>query len=188
MIQDIEGVTRMVEDVAFADDLISITGSLVELQRKADIISGWCLMTGLKVAAKKLRTFGIQWGVKKEEKMSLWLTEDINSRTEVEVKAEGIMTHLGVVWNMDTHNRKQWEDVKLVIERMGEVIMRGRGRMRDKITVLNYCLRATILYRMQHCTWDIDKYKALDKVINRLARKVTKNMSGFPGEPDQCGY
>ena len=100
------------EDVAFADDLVSITGSIKELQEKADIISGWCLLTGIKIAVKKLRTFGIQWGVKKNETNELFLTEGPGNRTRVEVKSDGIMTHLGIVWNMDTHNIKQWNDIK----------------------------------------------------------------------------
>jgi hypothetical protein len=156
--QDIEGCTRVVRDVAFADDLISVTGSMAELQKKADIISGWCLLTGIKVATSKLRTFGLQWGVRKEEKMEMWLTEGPGVRTRVEVKSEGIMTHLGIIWNMDTHNKKQWEDIKLVIERMGNIIMRGKGTNRDKVTVLNYCLRATVLYRMQYCAWGLEKF------------------------------
>jgi hypothetical protein len=181
-VQDDEGMTTMVKDVAFADDLVSVTGTIEELQNKADVISGWCLMTGIKIATKKLRTFGIQWGVKKSVERHIVLTEGPGIRTTVEVKEDGIMTHLGVVWNMDTHNKKQWEDVRLVIERMGEIIMRGKGRTREKVIVLNYCLKATVLYRMQYCTWDLGKYKELDKVMNRVAKKITKNMKSFPND------
>ncbi len=69
-VQDNEGFTTIVKDVAFADDLVSVTGTLEELQAKADTISGWCLLTGIKIATKKLRTFGIQWGWTKGKKTS----------------------------------------------------------------------------------------------------------------------
>ena len=61
--------------------------------------------------------------------------------------------------------------------------MKGKGRMRDKTTVLNYCLKATILYRMQYCTWDIEKFRSLDRTMDKLIRKITKNMPSFPGGP-----
>ena len=61
---------------------------------------------------------------------------------------------------------KLWKETKRVIERMGEVIMRGTGRMRDKITTINYCLNATVLYRMQYCTWSLEKYRKLDVALN----------------------
>ena len=109
------------------------------------------------------------------------LTESGGEKKEVEVKADGIMTHLGITWNMDMYGDKQWKETKKVIERMGEVILRGTGRMRDKITTINYCLKATVLYRMQHCTWGFEKYKKLDVALNKILRKITKNMTSYPG-------
>ena len=35
---------------------------------------------------------------------------------------------------------------------------------------------------MQYCTWDLGKYKELDRTFNQLLRIVTKNMKNFPGE------
>ena len=64
-----------VPDIAFADDLVSITATLAGLQMKADIISGWCMATGVKVAISKLRTFEISWGVDKKEKQTIELPE-----------------------------------------------------------------------------------------------------------------
>ncbi len=90
------------------------------------------------------------------------------------------MTHLGVIWNMDMHGRTQWDEIKKTIERIGEEITRGKGRMRDKVMVVNYCLKATVLYRLQHCTWSLGKYKELDRVLNAILRKVTKNMKELP--------
>ena len=111
--QDIDGRTTEVPDIAFADDLISITATLEGLQQKADIISGWCMATGVKVAVSKLRTFGIVWGVDKGEKQTIWLTESGGGKKEVEVKADGIMTHLWITWNMDIFLRKMTKLIKL---------------------------------------------------------------------------
>ena len=98
----------------------------------------------------------------------------------MEVKDDGIMTHLGVIWNMDMQGKQQWVSIKETIERIGNDILRGTGRMRDKVMVINYCLKATVLYSMQYCTWSLDQYKELDRALNKLLRKVTKNMKNFP--------
>ena len=133
---------------------------------------------------KKLRTFGKEWGVKKDEGKTKYIEILMkgNTKKKIEVKEDGIMTHLGVIWNMDMHGRTQWEEIKKTIERIGEEITRGKGRMRDKIMVVNYCLKATVLYRLQHCTWSLGKYKELDRVLNAILRKVTKNMKNYPAE------
>ena len=57
---------------------------------------------------------------------------------------------------------------------MGELIYRSSGRMRDKVTAINYCIKSTVLYRLQYCTWGIDKYKKLDVELNKVLRKITK--------------
>ena len=83
---------------------------------------------------------------------------------------------------MDMQGKKQWESIKETIERIGNDILRGTGRMRDKVMVINYCLKATVLYRMQYCTWSLGQYMELDRALNKLLRKVTKNMRNFPAE------
>ncbi len=180
--QDINGQTRLMKDVAFADDLISVTGTLKGLQEKAIVMSGWCLLTGVEVAIRKFRTFTMEWGVKRlEEEKYIEIIMKGKVRKRIEVKGEGIMTHLGVTWNMNLNGRKQWEEINETIKRIGEEVIRGKGRMRDKAMVVNYCLKATVLYRLQYCTWDIGNFKELDKAMNRMLRKVTKNMKNFPG-------
>ena len=151
-------------------------------------MSAWCLVSGVEIAISKLRTFGKEWGVKKREgEATIVLLLKGGEKKNVEVKDEGLMTHLGIIWNMDMNGNKQWESIKETILRMGEEILRGKGRMRDKVMVINYCLKSTVLYRMQYCTWDLEKYKELDRTLNQLLRKVTKNMKKFPGGTDQCG-
>ena len=54
--QNIDGRPKEVPDIAFADDLVSITATLEGLQDKADIISGWCMATGAKHATGVTRS------------------------------------------------------------------------------------------------------------------------------------
>jgi hypothetical protein len=136
----------------------------------------------VEIAVKKLRTFGIEWGVKKNiGQRVIHLAMGGGETRPVEVKEDGIMTHLGVVWNMDLEGTRQWTEIKDTIERIGEEIIRGKGRARDKAMVVNYCMKATVLYRLQYCTWELEKYKKLDACLNKILRKITRNMKNFPG-------
>ena len=45
-----------------ADDVFSVAASPEILQDKADVMSGWSLLSGVKINTKKLRTFGFSWG------------------------------------------------------------------------------------------------------------------------------
>ena len=92
------------------------------------------------------------------------------------------MTHLGVIRDMDMNGEKQWIAIKTTIERLREIISKSNSRKRDMILVINFCLKSTVLYRLQFCTWDQTRFEELDKSLNRLIREVKNNMRNFPGE------
>ena len=62
-IQDLAGQSHPVETIAFADDVLSIESTMEALQAKANLISAWCIFTGIEISYTKLRTFGVHWGV-----------------------------------------------------------------------------------------------------------------------------
>ncbi len=49
-------------EVAFADDLQTVAATAEELQNKADVVSGWCQLTSIKISHGKMRTYGVHWG------------------------------------------------------------------------------------------------------------------------------
>ena len=49
------GSIKFINHVAYADDLFTTAGSLAGLQQQADIVSLFCLIFGLQIAAAKLR-------------------------------------------------------------------------------------------------------------------------------------
>jgi hypothetical protein len=48
-------------DIAYADDLISLTSRLEGLQQKADVVCAFCLVFGLEIAVSKLRAYKVHW-------------------------------------------------------------------------------------------------------------------------------
>ena len=72
------------------------------------------------------------------------------------------------------------------MEDLGGRIARYKGRTRDKITALHYCLRSTLTYRLQFSNWGLDKYEELDGIYNRLVKTITKNRNTYPSIPINC--
>jgi hypothetical protein len=182
-VQDIESQASSCQDIAFADDLVSIVATPEILQSKADIMSSWCLLSNVKMNITKLRTFGILWGAVKGREDKHKIHGEGWTEIVVDINHDGFMTHLGVIWNMDTNNLKQIEYLNERLEEMGSRILRHRGRVGDKILALEYCLRADIVYRMQFCVWGLDAYEKLSTTYTRLVKKITRNLSGYPTVP-----
>ena len=185
-VQDLDGETHGCVDSAYADDLISMAATAAALQAKADIVSAWCLYTGLKISHGKLRTFGIKRGADQSPSPTLVIRGHDWTGTDVPICDNGVMTHLGVIWNMKSENTKQFESLKSKMEDLGGRIARYRGRTRDKITALHYCLRSTLTYRLQFSNWGLDKYEELDGIYSRLVKTITKNRVTYPTIPINC--
>ena len=174
-------------DVCYADDLISAEVSLMDLQEKADIVSGWCLIMGVKISHAKFRTFGMQWGTKRKVTGKLIIHTEGWTEVLVDVRSDGVLTHLSVVWNTDYNNKELWKTIVDRIEDLGWRIARTWVRPGDKIMAMNYCLKTDICYRMQFANWSLEKYRKIDLEYLKVVRRITKNMSGYPALPLMAG-
>ena len=178
---------HMVADICYADDLISAVCSLLDLQAKADIVSGWCLIMGVKISHAKFRTFGLDWGVKRKTSGNLIVHKEGWTEVLVDVRSDGVLTHLGMVWNTDLKNKELWGTITERLEDLGWRIARTWVRQGDKMLAMNYCLRADICYRLQFANWSLEKYKKLDEIYIRTVRRITKNMTSYPALPIMIG-
>jgi hypothetical protein len=179
-IQDMQGNTFPMNEVAFADDLQTVAATAEELQRKADVVSGWCQLTSIKISHGKMRTYGVHWGAHKGENPPLkihslgWIPE------EVEMKKDGTMKSLGVKIDMHLSNTIQLKECIDTIRSKGEEIRQVTARTRDKMLAIGYCLRTNVVYRTQHCSWHLEDYEEIEKEYINLVRKVAKLIPGFP--------
>ena len=124
-------------DVCYADDLVSAVASLMELQAKADVVSAWCIIMGVKISHAKFRTFGMDWGTKKKVEGKLIIHTEGWTEVLVDVKSDGVLTHLGMVWNTDMKNKELWNGIAAKIEDLGWRIARTWVRAGDKLMAMN---------------------------------------------------
>ena len=149
---DISCLATDCTDTAYADDLVSVCASPEALQDKADVMSAWCLLSGVKMNTSKLRTYGITWGPSENQTETLKIHGEDWEEICIAINHDGFMTQLGVLWDMDMNNNKQCEFLKERLEEIGARIIRFRGRVGDKLLALEYCLRSNVAYslRMGH--------------------------------------
>ncbi len=101
----------------------------------------------------------------------------------MDVRGEGILTHLGMIWNTDMNNKELWRRIVEKVQDLGWRIARTWVRPGDKMMAMNYCLKTNICYRLQFGIWDLKKCKKLDAIYLRIVRNITKNMKGYPALP-----
>ena len=122
--QDIVGFQYPTDDIA-ADDLLSACGTFKALQKKANIVSAFCIIFGLDIATAKLRTFHLRWerkprrccrggrdGNASETPDTLLVHTGRCQAQHVTLARDGVMKHvMGVHWDMryrghpQPHNR-----------------------------------------------------------------------------------
>jgi hypothetical protein len=94
-ILDLTDLSVEATDVAYADDVVSMTSSPEALQKKADIMSGWSLLSGVNINAKKLRTFGVSWGPNRYNCSHLKIHGEGWNQILVDINPDGLLTQLG---------------------------------------------------------------------------------------------
>ena len=173
-------MSHPMETIAFADDLLSIKSTVGALQEKADIISAWCVLTGIEISVKNLRTFGVHWGVWKKDNPLLVHTKGWTPM-EIKILGDGTLKHLVVKSDMDAHHNIQKAECKETIGKLGKTITGAISRSRDKCTAIGYCVPTNVGYRAQHCSWNVKEFDEVDVTFLRLVKRATLNMNSFPG-------
>ena len=61
LLPGLQGKLTFAHDPAYMNDLITLSATLELLQNKADIISAFCIIFGVDIAIKKLRSYVANW-------------------------------------------------------------------------------------------------------------------------------
>jgi len=170
----------VVGDIAYADDLISVEANPINLQRKADMVCAWSLLTGVSLSVEKFRSFGVCWGPDLGRSNLIKIHGAGWKAEEIELKGDGVLKHLGVKWDMYMGGESQIKDLKEYIAKVGSKVIRSRVRMSDKMTVLLRAIYPKLLYVLQYGNWGLGVYKDVEREISKVLVAITKNLKGFP--------
>jgi hypothetical protein len=180
---DRHGRLNETDDIAYVDDLISVQGDLQSLQKKADIVSGFCLWAGLTLATEKFRAFAVNWG---NEHINMGTHITIHGTgwvpMDVKMKTDGNLKHLGVLWDMDLGNETQRIQMEGYIKEALAYITARRASAKCKILAITKCVIPKLIYICKFMGWSLEQYEKLERMISSALRSTTKHLPGFPNE------
>ena len=179
--KDRGGSTKLVKDVAYADDLFSLQGTAQGIQNKADMMSAACLILGFELAMKKFRAFVLQWGNEYcVEAPTIQVHYGGWESMEIPLQRTGTFKHLGVVWSPDLGNEDHFRVIMEDVEGTCAYIMARQATMESKWMAIRVSLYARVAYAAKFMAWTLEQYDTITRKISETLRKITKNTRGFP--------
>jgi hypothetical protein len=179
---DLEGHMHTVKDMAFADDLMSPSRTLPGIQRKANIVSAFCLIFGLQMMPKKLRAFRMDFTALKNRRPEEELTVHLKDWEPhpIPIRTEGHCKYLGVLIDTQFNFQAEFDQLLLRIRRSLLVLGRKVASKQIKNTVLVLYTMAQARYGATLAALTPKQLSLLDREVSAYYRKVYKCRPGYP--------
>ena len=179
--QDHTGENKKTPDVAYADDIVSQQGTMESLQHKADLISAFNIIMNMEIATGKLRVLGVKWGNAHRDNIEKLLIHTAGwIASEIDVKPDGELKHLGIVWSMDLSNNSNFEAARLKLQKWCINVKRSRLSAASKKVALETSIFQKIIYCGRFSPWTEEQLRILDKLVENLLRSIFKCSYGSP--------
>ena len=169
-----------VQDTAFADDLFSISARREGLQLKADIVSAFASIFGIRIATTKLRTFAKCWGSDPSGwthgDYHLTIHNELWEPTEIPVlyatlrSIDSVFRYLGV--QIDSNNLYHHQH-RLLLKQIRETATMARHKHASPETIdmaLTTSLHRKISFPAKFMPWSLKKLRTLDPPLNDLLK------------------
>ena len=177
-------------ETAYADDLLSCARTQEALQRKADIVSTFCMVVGLQLSTTKLRRFvmahsGIddgdesvtivhRYGGRESVDGAIWDEDHIYSSDD------GVLEYLGGKYNMLGDPKATLADIKEIALTQCAEIGNTAATGLTKIACSNMTTYAKIRYKGKLAATTLAELIGIDKIFYEFHNKAIKNMPPFP--------
>ena len=169
-------------ETGYVDDLISTALDAAGIQRKADIVSAFCLITGISISMDKLRRVLHDW--KKQPSTSEvpdmfihtynWEPHAIKGTTE------GSTNYLGVAYDANMSGKTAFTTLMDTAKLQCGTVTHTRASDTTKLETVICSTYAKERYTAKLTNLTLKQYRQIDKVFNNFLRTTTKNLHGFP--------
>ena len=167
--------------MAYADDIVSMKAAMEALQDRADLISAFAILMNMEIAIPKLRVFGVEWGNPFRNNTNILKVHTMGwVCTDIPVKQDGELKHLGILWSMDLYNLMNLDSALSLIKKWSIAVRRSRLSAASKKTALESSIFQKIIYCGKFSPWSLDQLKTLDKAVESLLRSIFKCSYGAP--------
>ena len=180
-LSDIDGNLQPSAPIGYIDDLIHSTATAKGLQQVADVVSGFCLFFGMDLNTTKFRAYALNWGNPNCPEMATMTIHGHDwSPTVVNMKRDGTMEHLGVMWDMSITNDTMYRTMESTIDDALQLAVHADASQALKLEVIRTSLINQIAYAAKFATWSLAQYEKLDTKFNVAFRTIGKHRPTFP--------
>jgi hypothetical protein len=170
------------QESAYVDDLNSCTLSTEEIQRKADIVSAFCLVTGISISMDKIRRVLHDW----KRQPSNTVVPDMYIHTynwephAVKGTTEGSTNYLGVAYDASMSGKAAFDTLIDTAKLQCSTVTHTRASDTTKLQTVICSTYAKERYTAKLSNLTLNQYRQVDKVFNKFLRTTNKNLHGFP--------
>jgi hypothetical protein len=135
---------EMVEqgDLAYSDDLVSISATTAGIQSKAEIVCAFMCIFQMAIAVPKLRLYWFDFRREHVDNncvsIKVWTTNW--QEAEVQFSREGAMKYLGSLYDTDNYYDSQFRETLSMVRLMTKMIVRKSMSNKVKAMVLRSCV------------------------------------------------
>ncbi len=164
---------------AYADDLAHIAKNVIDQQRHADLVSAFCVLTGLEIATAKVEAIALNH---MESKFTITLIiRDWNWSPHLIVQSDNDFwtRYLGVF--LDSKQCIRHFEMAIKQYRVAcHALLFRTAPMAAKRMVHTLCLKPRIRYVAALSPWTFNQYYKIDKVPYQLYCQIFGLRQGFP--------
>jgi hypothetical protein len=182
--RDAMGVNREARGRTFADDILSLLASHESLQRTADVVSAFSIITGIRVSWSKFRCLHIQNSNAGRASSPLTLvvrTQHWDNIKIASIVSSGDLKHLGVVLDVALLNLTQLGKTMDHLIECSNLTMSKSSSMEAKYIHMSRSTLIQMVYYSKYMNWTPSQWDSLERRLNVFYRRLTRNMPGFPG-------
>lgn len=167
------------QDQCFVDDLLSTASSVEGMQAKANIVSAFCLIFGLRLAPDKMRRLVANGGRGNRFPIRLhpghW-----NEAVFLSPYHGGEIKNLGVWYDQTYSGRTDFEGAFGKLTLGLTAVQRVRGSKDMKLRVVASSVLPSIVYSVKFLALSLKDCRQLDVRLSAFYRKVCSELHGFP--------
>jgi hypothetical protein len=187
----------MVQEIAYVDDLVSLTSRVEGLQRKANIVCAFFLIFGMDSARIKFRTFQVEWGSEltamgvngvpcklqsgAPEYILIykdgWKARKVWIQTHVTAKP---FKYLGVLFDLSNSDGASLEKAVSIAKKGISQVCQSMGDFELRVEALLFCVYPKLLYSAKFASWPLRRYLDIDKIFSAAFRRILGLRRGFP--------
>ena len=177
-----DGTSYESSEVGYADDLVSLHDTATEIQRKAEVMSAFCVICGVTMSHKKLRRAVQDWlGVRHlPSDFSMKIYEYGWTARDITVKIDGATEFLGGQHDLITIGSTQEVSALDVTRQHCNVIDRTYASGTTKLMCLSVSTVPKILYKHNLNSISLNRYQKTDKICYPVILSACKHLWGFP--------